>query len=165
MITRIPKAIKVVLIAVCGVVGLLLLLDPFIGGAAKRAHALFDENVPAEQLPKEVTITIDGAKATFQKGSQSYGQFSRILRRPIDTSLGPVPSFTTRAPCGELAVTYFAITIHFTLYRSTVNRNFLWIRLPKITSPGMTYPTIIDDGALFRFVQNAGQGHYPQGPQ
>lgn len=146
------------LVVVCTVATGFIVADRLDIGATQKADALLSEGAeqpaPAEALPQRVRLTLDGVMATFTKGSPAYDQLVHLLGRvTIESSMGPYPAFSTRRPCGDLTIVYFAIPFRCQLYRSSVNPNFMWIRLRKLTSPGTTYPTIVDDGRLLRLVQ------------
>jgi hypothetical protein len=134
-------------------------------GATKKVNAILSSQETVDpDLPQEVSITLDGVKATFRSGNPRYSKFVNLFGdRTITEALGPYPDFGTRSPCGELTVVYFAMGFHFPLYRSTVNHNFMWIRLRKLTSPGRTFPILIDDGRLSQLIKDtAKEEHNPR---
>ena len=59
----------------------------FLGGLTENAWALISPDAPSNHLPKKVRITIDGACATFNKGSfhrmSSSLSFCGVIQRKI----------------------------------------------------------------------------------
>ena len=52
-------------------------------------------------------------------------------------------------------IRYWGIPFHFTLYRSTANRNYIWIGLPHPSGIfGTTFPRLYEDGRIVRLVQD-----------
>jgi hypothetical protein len=146
---------KRTLVLICCVVLLFVVFDVLDIHATRQADALLGFNdTPISYLPEQVSITLDGSTATFYRGKPDYDEFIRLVGHPrITEALGPYPAFRTRAPCGRITIPYFMIHWHFQLYRSTANHNYLWVQLRKLTSPGRTYPVIIDDGQLSRLIR------------
>jgi hypothetical protein len=147
--------IRLTIILIGCLVLLFVVFDILNIQVTRRADALLGfTDTPISYLPQQVSITLDGSTATFCKSGSGYDEFVRLVGHPtITEALGPYPDFGTRARCGQLTIPYFMIRWHFPLYRSTANHNYLWVQLRKLTSPGRTYPVIIDDGHLSRLVQ------------
>jgi hypothetical protein len=145
-----------------------LFCPPPYGKWASMAHAFVSANFPARNLPEQVSIAIDGSTAVFHKGSPDYNWLCAWCQtgRSDDTVLaaaGPMPTSPLHfSPCGSLTIRWLGFPSHYTLYRSTENRNYLWLKLPKLNGTGATLVTIIDDGRLFRLIQDTEkrqQGH------
>jgi len=138
---------------------LLAIFNPypiFHHGVLKNVDSLLRSDFPKEQLPEKFYITLDDVTASFSKSSPAYTEVVSVLQssrsKDVRIAAGPQPHFEIN-PCGKVTIPYWFIPFRFPLSRSSVNTNYLWIGLPKRTTPGTTWPDIIDDGRLTRLVQ------------
>ena len=130
----------------------------FATSAGQHAYALIYRDCPYKELPNEVEITIDGTRAHFQKGSKSFDQLVTLLQdghsQAAFASAGARPEFPGfHCVCGEMVIRSFGIPFHFRLIRSDVNKNYFWIGLTKLTSPGTAYPIFTVDPNIEKLVQ------------
>ncbi len=152
------KALKVfVLIALLFILFSIFFPYPiFHHGVLKNVDSLLNSDFPKEQLPKKFYITLGDITASFSKGSPAFSEVVSVLQssrsNDVRIAAGPQPRFEFN-PYGKITIPYWFIPFRFPLNRSSVNANYLWIGLPKRTTPGTTWPDIIDDGRLTRLVQ------------
>jgi len=121
-------------------------------GAVRDARALLDPNAREGSLPAEVTLTLDGATATFHRGSADYATLLSALRT-VDSpqareAAGAMSPQSGRMRSGELAIRSFGVPFHFPLDRLVASPHYLRLRLPHLDRAGFGYHTIIDDGRL-----------------
>jgi len=171
---RMTKVIYRIFLVFCCLVcafPVLALLNPLwafaFSGLTKNIHALLVPSAPVEDLPQQVSITIDGSTATFCKGTPDYDRLIELLRvarsnAGLPPSAGPYPYGGNRLLCGTLTIQFCWIPFHFNVYRSTENRNYLWIKIPKMNGYGNSLPMIIDDGRLFRLIHDTGEQQHCQ---
>jgi hypothetical protein len=126
--------------------------------STRQAYALFINNPDYRDLPDEVSITLDGKKAVFRKNTDSYTQLVHLLHNGLADNFilrdGKYPEFSYRPKdiCGEMVISNFGIPSHFRLVRAETNPDFYWIRLPKLTSPGATFPAFTADPKVTEFI-------------
>jgi len=161
----VARVAKVVGGAVTVIVGLLLLdlLVQMVYPAGietvpvKRAYAVLAANKEYAALPDQVEFTIDGVKAVFHRGSKSYDQLVELLHHGRTEEMfevaGPRPEFPGTKGCGEMGVSSYGTIWHYRVVRSNVNRNYYWIGLVKLTSPGTTWPILTVDPRFLEFIQ------------
>jgi hypothetical protein len=159
--TRTVKRISAIVI-VC--IGLSIILPELwstiiVSGAVRDARALLDPNAPERVLPARVTVTFDGATATFHRGDTDYATLLSVLRavrspKALEAA-GAYPSPVETVRCGDVAITSFAVRFHFLLSRSANNPHYLWLHLPHLNRGGFGLPLLIDDGRLAPLVQSA----------
>ena len=152
------KAFKIIVLIAL----LLMLLEIFFPypvfhhGVLKKVDSLLDSDFPKENLPRQFFITLDDVTASFSKGGPAFTEVVSVLQssrsNDVRITAGPQPRFEIN-PCGAVTIPYWFIPFRFRLSRSSVNTNYLWIGLPKRTTPGTTWPEIIDGGRLTRLVQ------------
>lgn len=124
--------------------------------STERAHAFLFHNNKDNDLPDEVTFTIDGSKAVFHKNTKPYNELLTLLHNgrseEIMLQAGDPSSFTLSSPCGEMVITSFWIPSHYQIRRSQTNDNYYWIAFPKLTSPGTTFPIFTYDKRVINFI-------------
>ena len=155
------KTIRIAVIVVCVIFALAILPEILIGtfstAAAHGIRALLATNAQDAELPKQVTVTIDGATATYTRGTAAYKQLLVLLRlrhsEEVVQTAGSYPS-GARVPCGELMIRHLGLPYRCKLSRSTGNPNYLSIAIPYGNGrPGTAIPWIIDENRLGAFVQ------------
>lgn len=128
----------------------------FHHGVLKNVDSLLYPNYSDKNLPRKLYITLDGVTGAFSKGSIAYTEMVSALQssrsKEVVIAAGPYPQFE-RNYVGKITIPYWFIPFSFPLCRSSINTSYMWIGLPKRTTPGRTWPTIIDDGRLTRLVQ------------
>lgn len=118
--------------------------------SVQRAHAFLFNGTEFHDLPDKVEITIDGIRSVFHKGTQPYNDLMHHLHDGRSEDLferaGPPPPFPgTRSSCGEMIVSSYRLPSYFRIIRSDKNQNYYWIGLPKLTSPGTSWPIFTVD--------------------
>lgn len=130
----------------------------FTRPSVQEARAMLDPGVPETALPSEVTLTLDGAKATFHRGDAGYATLLNVLRavrsQKSREAAGPYHSEGGRERCGDLAIRSFGVTSHFLIARSVRNPHFLWLQLPHLNRGGYGLSMLIDDGRLTPLVHS-----------
>ncbi len=160
------RAAKVVGGTVAIIVGLLLVdllaLGFFPAGIetvpVKRAYAVLAANKEYTSFQAQVAFTINRVKAVFHRGSKSYDQLVELLHNGCTEEMfeaaGPRPEFPGTKGCGAMGVSSYGTMWHYRIVRSNVNRNYYWIGLVKLTSPGITWPILTVDPRFLEFIQS-----------
>lgn len=159
---------KIAILVLCLFLGFVF-LDLVVGAflpagletkSTKRAHALLFADEPTNDLPEQFEITFDGTKAIFHKGDRQYDDLVLLLHNGRSSELmagaGEYPRFSFAASTnrGEMAISSHLIKSHFPIFQSTKNTNFFWIRLPKLTTPGRTFPIFTVDPRVIDFIKS-----------
>ncbi len=127
--------------------------------SVRRAQELLFGNSESHELPDKVKIRIDGTDKLFYKDTQSYNKLLHLLQNGRSVSLfkqaGPSPQFPgTSHPFGEMVISSYGLPSHFKIIHSDKNENFYWIGLPKLTSPGTSYPIFTVDPSVIAFIRS-----------
>ena len=158
------RVFRRVLAALVIFIALLLVLPSlwfavFVNPSVRKARAMLDTGAPESALALQVTLTLDGTRATFHRGDAAYATLLAVLRTTgspeVMEAAGQDPASGERKSCGDLAIASYGLTSHFRLARSISNPHYLWIRLPHLNRGGYGLPVFIDDGRLAPLVQSA----------
>ena len=132
----------------------------FYTKSVERANAFLFHNDTDAELPDKVEFIIDGSRAVFHQNTKPYNELMTLLRdgrsdeRRTEAGDPPPFGFNVRKTCGEMKITSYGIPSHFRIIRSDVNTNYYWIRLPKLTSPGTTYPFFTYDSRVIDYIRS-----------
>jgi hypothetical protein len=123
----------------------------------REVYELVSDQATDAEPPSPITISIDGDKATFMRGTASYQQLVNLLRHgrsdKIVTQAGGYPNFSNGDQvCGRLIIPNFGIPFHFSLMRSKDNPNFYWIFMPKPNGLGSSIQLFMADPRFTQLV-------------